>query len=155
LARDDLADATLDRAEVARREVRRFLMFLIVGGIGFVVDTGALTVFAVACSLDRVLAKGLAFSLAVATTFVCNRRWTYPESRDKFMLPQLMQFVLVSCVGLAINLLVFGWADRFALGYTTPIVALYVGQAAAVGVALFWNYAANRLITFRSVGLGT
>ncbi len=143
-----------DRAEAARRETRRFFKFLVVGGLGFVVDTGVLSLLVLAFSVDRVIAKGVAFSLAVVNNFIWNRFWTYPESRSKSALAQVAQFALVSLVGLGINLIVFGWANRTALHWVSSLLALYVAQATAVGVALFWNYAANRLVTYRDVGIG-
>jgi len=146
--------ATPDRATVARRETRRFLKFLVVGGIGFLVDTGCLSLFVLGLSMNRVLAKGLAFSAAVTGNFVLNRVWTYPEARSKSIIAQSMQFVLVSLVGLGINLLVFSWTDKLIYHRLSPVIALYVAQAAAVGVALFWNYGANRLVTYNDVGLG-
>jgi putative flippase GtrA len=142
------------KAEAARRETRRFLKFLVVGGLGFLVDTGSLTVLVLVCSMDRVLAKGIAFSLAVVNNFILNRLWTYPDSRSKSLLAQIVQFGAVSLVGLGINLLVFGWADRIASRWMGSVFALYTAQCAAVGVALFWNYAANRLVTYGDVGIG-
>jgi putative flippase GtrA len=142
------------RVEAARRETRRFFKFLVVGGLGFLVDTGSLSVFVLIFSMDRELAKGISFSLAVVNNFILNRLWTYPDSRSKSLLAQVVQFGLVSLVGLGINLLVFGWANKLALHWVSSVLALYTAQCAAVGVALFWNYAANRFVTYGDVGLG-
>jgi putative flippase GtrA len=142
------------RAEVARRETRRFFKFLVVGGLGFLVDTGALSVLVLIFSMDRELAKGISFTLAVVNNFILNRLWTYPDSRSKSMLAQVVQFGLVSLVGLGINLLVFSWANKLALHWVGSVLALYAAQCTAVGVALFWNYAANRFVTYGDVGLG-
>ena len=143
-----------DRAAAARRETRRFFKFLLVGGLGFLVDTGTLTVLALIFSMNPVLAKGIAFSLAVVNNFILNRLWTYPDSRSKSLLAQVVQFGGVSLVGLGINLLVFGWVDKLALRWVSPVLALYTAQCAAVGVALFWNFAANRFVTYSDVGIG-
>jgi putative flippase GtrA len=140
--------------ETARREVGRFLKFLAVGAFGFLIDTGSLSVFVFVLSLNRVLAKGLAFSLAVICNFILNRLWTYPDSRSKSLLAQSAQFALVSLVGLGINLVIFGWVDAFAMRFVSAFYALYIAQAAAVGVALFWNYAANRVVTYGDVAIG-
>jgi len=139
---------------LANRETRRFLKFLVVGGFGFLVDTGSLTLFALVFSMNRVAAKGCAFVLALISNFIWNRLWTYPDSRSKSVVVQVAQFCLVSVVGLGINLLVFGWVDNLALRWWPPLYALYVAQVAAVGVALFWNFAANRFVTYSDVGLG-
>lgn len=140
--------------EGARRETQRFLKFLVVGAFGFLVDTGSLTLFVMVLSMNRVLAKGLAFSLAVLSNFIWNRVWTYPDSRSKPIGVQVAQFLLVSVVGLGINLLVFALCDRLVSRIAGAFAGLYAAQAAAVGVALFWNYAANRMLTYSDVGLG-
>jgi putative flippase GtrA len=143
-----------DRGATIRREARRFLKFLVVGGIGFLIDTGSLTVLALGLHTDRTLAKGISFSLAVISNYLLNRFWTYPDSRSKSVLAQITQFVVVSLVGLGINLLVFNWADRVAMRWVSSVLALYVAQVCAVGVALFWNFAANRVVTYNDVGIG-
>jgi putative flippase GtrA len=150
----DLDLPALDRAEIARRETRRFFKFLLVGGLGFLVDTGSLSVLALVFSMDPVLAKGISFTLAVVNNLILNRLWTYPEARSKSLLAQSMQFIGVSLVGLGINLLVFSWVDKLALHWVSSVLALYTAQCAAVGIALFWNYAANRFVTYSDVGIG-
>lgn len=144
---------TLERALVVR-ETRRFLKFLVVGAFGFVVDTGSLSAFVLLFSLDRVLAKGLAFGLGVLSNFLWNRYWTYPDSRSKHPFAQALQFVFLSSIGLAINLGVFALVDGLLASSVDSVVALYVAQCAAVGGALFWNFAANRLLTYSDVRLG-
>jgi putative flippase GtrA len=140
--------------DVARRETRRFLKFLVVGAFGFVVDSGTLSVLALLLDVKRVVAKGIAFCLAVLCNFVWNRFWTYPESRTKSIAAQVTQFTLISLVGLAINLVVFGGVDALLSRSMGPVSSLYLAQVAAVGVALFWNFAANRIITYGDVRLG-
>jgi putative flippase GtrA len=142
------------RADAARREVQRLFKFLVVGGIGFLIDTGSLSVLVLIFSVDRVVAKGIAFSLAVLSNFVLNRLWTYRDSRSKGVMTQVAQFVLVSGVGLAINLVVFNFTNQRAAHWFGPVITLYIAQACAVGIALFWNYAANRLITYNDVAIG-
>ena len=144
----------LDRGAIARRETRRFLKFLLVGGIGFVIDTGSLSALVFGLQTNRTLAKGISFSLAVMSNYLLNRFWTYPDSRSKSVLTQIAQFAVVSLVGLGINLVVFNWVDHVALHWVSSVLALYAAQACAVGVALFWNFGANRLVTYSGVGLG-
>lgn len=141
-------------ALLAKREAQRFFKFVIVGGVGFVVDTGTLTLLALVFGVDRVVAKGAAFALAVLNNFIWNRFWTYPEARSKSLFAQVSLFVGVSVVGLGIALVVFNFVDKLALHYVNGVIALYTAQAASVGVALFWNFAANRFITYSDVAIG-
>jgi putative flippase GtrA len=141
-----------------RKEAKRFIKFAIVGGIGFIIDTGTLSllVFLFGLNTDkrRLLAKAISFTLAVISNFFWNRRWTYPESRSKPISKQLVQFFALNLIGLGINLAVFALVDAFLTPLIGPVLALYGAQVAAVGVAMFWNFAANRLITYNDVKLG-
>lgn len=141
---------------VGRREAKRFAKFLMVGAISFVIETGSLTLFALVASVDRVLAKGLAFSLSVLSNFLWNRFFTYPESRSKDVVAQAFQFGLLSVVGLGINVSVFAVTDRLLLEHWHwgEVFSLYAAQCTAVGVTLIWNFTSNRLITYGDIKLG-
>ncbi len=136
---------------LAARESGRLLKFLIVGAAAFVVDTGSLSAFVLLFSMNRILAKALSFLLAVSASFAGNYLWTYRDSRSKPIARQLAQYACVSIGGLGVNLVVFGTVQWAASGLWGRVPALYVGQVAAVGAAMFWNFVANRLITYNDV----
>ncbi len=141
-----------------RKEVKRFIKFAIVGGIGFVIDTGTLSllVFPMRLNSDngRLLAKTISFTLAVISNFTWNRRWTYPESRSKPVSKQLTQFFVLNVIGLGINLAVFRLVDSLLNPMLGLVLALYGAQIASVSIAMFWNFAANRLVTYNDVKFG-
>lgn len=141
-----------------RKEAKRFVKFAIVGSIGFVIDTGVLSLLVFAVHMDtdnrRLAAKAVSFTLAVISNFIWNRLWTYPESRSKPLHKQLTQFFVLNVIGLFINLLVFGFVDNLLITPFGPVLALYGAQICAVGVAMVWNFISNRLITFNDVKFG-
>ena len=103
----------------------------------------------------------IGFSVAVVQNFFLNRRWTFPESRDRHAGAQLGQFVLVSLIRLAINSVVFSvvshilnpfWSSLFANEQLAHILGNNFALATAILVVLFWNFTANRLWTFRDSG---
>lgn len=146
-----------------RKEFRRFAKFMIVGGIGFVVDTGALNIIVIGMhlvdNLHRTYAKAFSFSLAVVSNFLWNRFWTYRDSRSKPIAVQLGQFGVVSLLGLGINLGIFSWVGNWAVprlqASMGPVVGLAVGtnvaQVCAVVVVMFWNFFINRVWTYSDV----
>jgi putative flippase GtrA len=146
-----------------QKEFRRFAKFMIVGGIGFVVDTGALNLIVIGLHLvdnrQRTYAKAVAFTLAVVSNFVWNRVWTYRDSRSKPIAVQLGQFVVVSIVGLGINLAIFSvvgnWAVPRLVQRYNPVLGLALGtnlaQVCAVVVVMFWNFIINRVWTYGDV----
>jgi putative flippase GtrA len=141
-----------------RKEAKRFIKFAIVGTIGFVIDTGVLSLLVFVARLDtdneRLVAKAISFTLAVISNFTWNRLWTYPESRSKALHKQLGQFFVLNVIGLLINLLVFGLVDNLLIPIAGSVLALYGAQICAVGVAMIWNFTSNRLITFNDVKFG-
>jgi putative flippase GtrA len=106
--------------------------------------------------------------VAVISNFVWNRLWTFPESRDRPIIPQLIQFFLVNIGGLLLNQAIFLSLDAWVLGeagvLATPMAALALtvglnhfelaynlSKAVATIIVLFWNFGANRLWTYRGI----
>ena len=92
------------------KEVERFLKFLVVGVIGFIVDFGTVTILQATILpptnktgdrviLNVVLATSIAFIAALISNFTWNRIWTYPDSRSRSARRQLFMFAFISLVG--------------------------------------------------------
>lgn len=142
-----------------KKEFKRFVRFGIVGIIGSIVDFGFLNLFTLVFKLPFILSSILSFSLAVVNNFVLNRIWTFPGSRKDPILNQLIQFGLVSVVGLLIRTPMLIWlekvlvplAEKWVPKLLTPtIVGHNLGLAIAIGVVMLWNYFANRFWTFKN-----
>lgn len=142
---------------IPEREAERFFKFLIVGTIGFGVDFGLLTFLVEVIGLEPVVANTFSFSAAVVSNFTLNRYWTYPDSRSKRRRIQLLQFGMVSIIGLAINnLILFLLQHPFdALLRTVhapPGLGGYIpAKMVATVVVLFWNFFINRFWTYNDV----
>ena len=142
------------------KETKRFVKFAFVGALGSVTDFTVLNLLIVFAGFPSSLANGTGFCAAVLQNFLLNRWWTYPESRIHNTREQMAKFALVSLVGLGINLIVFGFFDEFLrpfwvdwlssaeLGFT---MSYNSAKLTAIGVVLFWNFAANRLWTFKEL----
>lgn len=133
------------------KEFVRFLKFSTVGAIGMVVDLSVLTFAREVLRLPLSLAVGLGFTVAVISNFTWNRLWTFPESRERPLASQLMQFVVVNFIGLGINeVVVLGLHPIFALVAHDP-PAYLAAKVIAIGIVLFWNYFVNRAWTYRGI----
>jgi putative flippase GtrA len=151
----------------ARKELQRFLKFSVVGVIGAVVDFGIFNVLANLIGINSLLASVISFSMAVTSNFIWNRFWTYPDSRSKPVSQQIVQFGLVSLVGLAIRTPIFALSENPLIELTEhllprvgflriPLIAAYdatvIGRnlalALAVIIVLFWNFGINRIWTY-------
>ena len=143
------------------RERTRFIRFVIVGGIGFVVDFGTFNVLSLVFSVPVVLASILSFIFAVCSNFVWNRYWTYPDSRSKRIRRQLAEFLLVSLSGLLIRTPIFAFLESFlgylfqpladVLPFSADLLSHNLALAGAVLVVMFWNFFINRYWTYGDV----
>jgi putative flippase GtrA len=118
-----------DNFGIKPREAKRFVKFVIVGSIGFLVDFGIfnlvlnplLAIFAESTAVHQMLLelglssqqiKGLvapiagtiSFIAAIISNFMWNRYWTYPDSRTKSLRRQFAQFTLVSVTAIVIRI---------------------------------------------------
>lgn len=118
------------RFGINTREAERFIKFLVVGAIGFVVDFGVFNLLLgpfdvllspgtavdelligwgmsaewVESALPAILAGAVSFIAAICSNFIWNRFWTYPDSRSKPIGRQFVMFFLVSITGIVLRL---------------------------------------------------
>jgi putative flippase GtrA len=165
----------------ARKEGRRFARFLVVGAVGFVVDFGIFNLAhafgfgtwvaanvlpAVSSSLAAALAQHpeiveqtLSLSIAIASNFLWNYFWIYPEARKANQAGKMIKFIVVSIAGLVVGVPVFSVALLFWHGVVEAMRLAGVGFNLAgnlalvtrVGILLFWNFFVNRYWTYKEV----
>ncbi len=151
---------TLDIAPAHRKEVKRFAKFATVGAAGAFTHFTIVNILVQLVGLSEQTANPFGFVAAVLQNFLLNRRWTFPESRQRNAGRQLAQFTIISLIGLVVNQLVFttvhnylepywlNWTGQERLGHA---LSYNFALAVAIGVVLFWNFAANRLWTYRGL----
>ena len=145
------------------RERTRFMRFAVVGVIGAVVDFGTFNLLATIFSVPVVLASVFSFIAAIVSNFTWNRFWTYPDSRSKAIPRQLIEFSVVSVVGLLIRTPIiailerplgrmFGRLPFLPAGFiTAEFLGNNVALACAVLVVMFWNFFINRYWTYGDI----
>lgn len=143
------------------RERSRFLRFLVVGTIGAVVDFGTFNLLAYGLHVNAVISSVFSFIAAVVSNFLWNRYWTYPDSRSKPIHHQIVQFLLVSLIGLGIRTPLFAWLEHVLIDlsrrflpanfFSPTFVGHNVALAIAIIVVMLWNFFANRFWTYSDV----
>ncbi|MDD2695049.1 MAG: GtrA family protein [Anaerolineales bacterium] len=145
------------------QERGRFLRFAVVGAIGAVIDFGAFNLLVSFAHLDPILASIASFTAAVVSNFIWNRYWTYPDSRSKPVARQLVEFAVISVLGLAIRTPLFAVLEKplprlftaLPLPAGLPVDAQFLGHntalAITVVVVMFWNFFVNRYWTYGDV----
>ncbi len=134
------------------REFRRFIRFALIGVVGTVVDFTLLIVLKELIGLPTLLANTLSYSAGILNNFTLNRIWTYPDSRTRKALVQLLQFGLVSITGLLLNnLIVYGLEQPLGNLFGAANYGYLIAKAAATGLVMVWNFVVNRFWTFGDV----
>lgn len=145
------------------RERTRFMRFALVGVIGAVVDFGTFNLLSGLFKVPAVLASVCSFGAAIVSNFVWNRYWTYPDSRSKRVSRQMLQFAVISLIGLMIRTPLFAllenplsqWFANFHIPLMSEVNPNFLGHnialAIAVGVVMFWNFFVNRYWTYGDV----
>lgn len=143
------------------RELGRFLRFAIVGSIGAVIDFAVFNLLTNLTNINVVVASVISFCLAVVSNFLLNRYWTYPDSRSKKVQTQIIQFVIISVIGLLIRTPLFAYlegaftrlAEDWIPNFFIPPVSVghNLALASAILVVMVWNFIANRFWTYNDV----
>lgn len=133
------------RASGARRTVRQFALFALVGTSGMVVGLGVLNLCMAIWPCFPV-ANVAAFLIAVTWNFILNQRYTFPHI-DKPMHRQWFEFVIACLGGTAVN-----WTVAMGLYYGLEWFRDHFNCAALAGVvsACAVNFFTSKFYVFRS-----
>ena len=142
-----------------------FIRFILVLGIGAVIDLGTMNVLLwVFNNISRLvdigipMASGAGFVCGLISNYVLHRYWTFGGAKRNSVGWQLPVFVVVSLSALLLRLVLVSVVFPLAhQGSTTlaPDAALArtlsanIAQIAAMGSSMLWNYYANRRWTYR------
>jgi putative flippase GtrA len=126
-----------------------FLRYVVVGLSGTAIDLVSLYFMTEWSGIDpRVdprfsLLVTIAFLLAVVNNYVLNRAWTF-QSKDRNVTGEFGRFLVVALGGFLLTQMLMGLFVGFlGLWYM-------LSKALTSGLVLIWNFALNKLWTFRS-----
>ena len=125
--------------------------FVVIGLIGYVVDSSITYALARGFGVNPFLARIPAYVIATIINFALNRALTFANSNTP-LLRAFVKYVMVCAVGFVVNYLVYVTALEVTpmLGVTvTPaFIPLFVAMGA--GVAMFFTFFGFKLFAFRS-----
>lgn len=124
-------------------EPQRLASFVVVGGIGFVIDAGILSTLVQIAGWWHISARAVSFAAAVTVTWYLNRQWVFSPTASRAR--EYGTYFGVQSVGAVINLgtyaLVIAVLPSLA---RLPVLPLAVGSA----LALVFNYSAAKRWVF-------
>lgn len=118
--------------------IEQFLKFGVVGVIATVIDFGIMIALTEWASWDPVLSAGVSFVVSLIFNYVASMRFVFTHRDDLSRSRELLIFVILSVVGLAINeVLMWIGVNALALNY----VLVKIG---ATCVVMIWNFASRK-----------
>ena len=121
--------------------ILKFIKFGVVGCSGMIIDFGTTYICKEILKINKYLSNGFGFVLAATSNYFLNRIWTF-ENHNEEVGAQYAQFMIVSTIGLGINLLtLYILNGRLKWNF-------YFSKLIAIGVTTIWNFFANLLFTF-------
>jgi putative flippase GtrA len=115
--------------------------FAAVGASGYVVNLAVFSALVVGLDVHYLVAAVCSFLVAVTNNYTWNRAWTFRSQRGSLVY-QGARFLAVSTVALVANLVCL----RLLVGAGLAEVP---AQAIAIVLVTPWNFAANKLWSFR------
>ncbi len=132
----------------------QFMKFAIVGGLNTLLDLGILNleifIFGVAAGLSYSIFKSVSFLIAVVSSYLWNKYWTF-QSHKKTSGGEVVRFFFVNLVGFAINVGAASIVVNFigAPAGITPSLWANIGAVSAIAVSLIWNFIGMKFIVFK------
>ena len=129
-----------------RQELRQFIPFCMVGGVGFAVDVGILALLVHGFGLGPLVSRLVSFPCAMTVTWYLNRRVTFSHAVSNNPGQEWFRYALVSVAGNLINFIVYVSCIRWSQTmYAYPEIALAIASI----VALAFNYLGSSRYAFR------
>ena len=134
--------ASLWQATVGRSQLLRFV---IVGGFGFLVDAGVVSLLVATTGLGLYWGRLVSFLCAASTTWVLNRNFTFRGHGSDNRVREWGKFLVVSIGGAIINYGVYAVTiELWPLARQFPAIAVAFGSLAGMG----FNFPASKYLVF-------
>jgi len=115
--------------------------FAAVGLLGMGIDFFITWICKEKLQINKFIANGIGFSIAVVNNYIFNRIWTF-SSKNPQVFQQFLYFLGISSIGLLLNTsFLYLFHQKLKLNF-------YLSKLLAIGIVFIWNFTANLLFTF-------
>jgi putative flippase GtrA len=137
----------MKRLVFRRKLPARVVLFTVVGGIGFLIDGGVLTLMVKVAHLNPYVGRLVSFPVAASVTWYLNRRWTFISEVYKRKAPEYIRYMVIQIIGAGINLATYALLILFISSLASlPILPLAAGAL----IAMVFNFLGLQFFVFRS-----
>ena len=120
--------------------VRQFFRFVLVGGLGFLVDASVLFGLLQGMGINPYLSRGGSFLSAATFTWILNRSLTF-RSKSKIRLRELGLYLVLMALGGGLNLGVYAWV---VFEFGSEPLTLFLGLIGGTMSGMFLNFVTAR-----------
>jgi putative flippase GtrA len=129
---------------ISKINLKQYFQFITVGGIGVIINISLLYLITEFIGIHYMLSEAIAFLIATIHNYLLNKTWTFKEKLQEDPFKKFIQYLLVSIVGLMVNLTVlFTLVEFFELWYI-------FAELFATAVSSAVNYTGNKFWTFKN-----
>jgi glycosyltransferase involved in cell wall biosynthesis len=123
---------------------RDVFLFGVIGVVNTILDIAVLNLFYLDFKSSIYVATFLGYLVGSVNGYLMNNKWTYRRLEEKAKISGLIQFSIVSAVGLgATEVIMYLLSTQSGVNYN-------LSKIVAVVAVFFWNFFANRYWTFRA-----
>ncbi|HRS42503.1 MAG TPA: GtrA family protein [Candidatus Diapherotrites archaeon] len=139
---DFVVKKIIKRIPIINRFNEVLMYYLIISVIATVYDVALLYIFTEFLGFNYLISATISYCVGIFVGYVGQKTITFKD-KDKRIAKQFGLFTFISLIGLLINLGV--------LKLCVDVLGIYylIGKVIAIGVGFFWNYTANKKITFK------
>ena len=120
---------------------KRFAKFSIVGSLNFLVDVIILNLLSYVTGINRgifaAVFSAISFLVANANSYYLNKKWTFRDNEKK---SRYKVFLLISVIGVVINMFIVYNFTTISQPYFSDIVWLNISKIVATSLVIFFNY---------------
>ena len=120
-----------------------FMRYLLAGGLGFVIDYGALTLCYEILGIHYLISAIAGFSLGLVFVYISSNRWVFSKRRlsNKAWLEFLL-FAIIGIIGLGLTVLfMYFFVDICSIH---PLIA----KLFTTFLVLLWNFGSRKVILY-------
>ena len=122
--------------------ILKMIKFGLVGLLGMIIDFGITWLCKEKLKLNKYVANGCGFTLAVLSNYTINRRWTFTSNNPQW-LKEFSIFLTVSLIGLLLN------TTFLYFFHQKKNKNFYLAKFLAILIVFIWNFLANFFFNFK------
>ena len=123
--------------------LKQILRFGIVGGLAFLIDYGVLWLLVDLLLVNYLLASALSFSVSVVFNYILSTLWVFEGSKDVSKVGSFLVFVVLSIIGLFLNLAIM-WVGVDCLGGNYLFI-----KVVSTAIVMVYNFVSRKLVLER------